>query len=443
MALSECSLEMLQYLKLKSVSELFEDIPKEIRIDGLRLPDGLSELELKRDLEALMSRNTPASSQPTFLGAGVYHHFIPAAVRAIVSRSEFMTSYTPYQPEISQGMLQSLFEYQSFMAELTGMDVVNSSMYDSSTALGEAVLMSHRISGGNRFLISRATSPEKKLVAKTYARGADIAVDEVDYDPTTGLVDLSDLKVKMKDDVSGFYFENPNFFGPIESQTEEIRAAVGSKTLVAGVNPMSLALLRPPGEMGADIVIGDAQVFGTPMSLGGPMIGIFGCKSEHVRKMPGRLIGMTTDIEGRRAYCMTLQTREQHIRRSKATSNICTNEALLALAAAAYLALVGRSGLRKIAAKNVENMHALSKRINEIKGFRAPHFKSAHFNEFVVSSDTDPEKIHRGLLARGVHGGLVLDRMFPELKQASLYATTEMHTKADHDKLVTALEAIR
>jgi glycine dehydrogenase subunit 1 len=386
MALSECSLEMLQYLKLKSVSELFVDIPREVRIDGLRLPDGLSELELKRDLEALMSSNIPASSQPTFLGAGVYHHFIPAAVRAIVSRSEFLTSYTPYQPEISQGMLQSLFEYQSFMAELTGMDVINSSMYDSSTALGEAVLMSHRISGGSRFLVSRATSPEKKLVAKTYARGADIAVDEVNYDPTTGLVDLFDLKVKMKDDVAGFYFENPNFFGPIESQAEEIRAVVGSKTLVAGVNPMSLALLRPPGDVGADIVIGDAQVFGTPMNLGGPMIGIFGCKSEHVRKMPGRLIGMTSDIEGKRAYCMTLQTREQHIRRSKATSNICTNEALLALAAAAYLALVGRSGLRKIAARNVENMHALSKRINETKGLRAPHFKSAHFNEFTRNS---------------------------------------------------------
>lgn len=443
MALSECSLEMLQYLKLKSVLELFEDVPKEVKIDGLRLPDGLSELELRRELEALMAGNTPASSQPTFLGAGIYHHFIPAAVRAIVSRSEFLTSYTPYQPEISQGMLQSLFEYQSLIAELTGMDVVNSSMYDSSTALGEAVLMSHRISGGNRFLISRATSPEKKSVARTYARGADIAVEEVGYDPTTGLVDLSDLRLKLKDDASGFYYESPNFFGPIESQAEEIRTIVGSKTLVVGVNPMSLALLRPPGESGADIVIGDAQVFGTPMSLGGPTIGIFGCKSDHVRKMPGRLIGMTTDIEGRRAYCMTLQTREQHIRRSKATSNICTNEALLALAAAAYLALVGRNGLRKIAAKNVENMHALARRINEIGGFRAPHFKSTHFNEFIVSSDTDPARIHKELLAKGVHGGLVLGKTFPELKHASLYATTEMHTKADHDKLIAALEAVK
>ena len=442
MALSECSLEMLRYLNLKSVNDLFVDIPEEVRVDGLHLPDGLSEIELRRELEALFSSNKPASSQPSFLGAGVYHHFIPAAVRTIISRSEFLTSYTPYQPEISQGMLQALFEYQSFMAELTGMDVVNSSMYDASTALGEAVLMSRRISGGDTFLISRAVSPEKKQVAATYARGANIRIDEVAYDKVTGLVDLTDLKSKMKDNILGFYFETPTFLGPIETEADEIRAVVGNKTLVTGVNPMSLALLRPPGEMGADIVVGDAQVFGTPMNLGGPMIGIFGCKEEHVRKMPGRLIGMTNDIEGKRAYCMTLQTREQHIRRSKATSNICTNEALLALAAASYLALVGRNGLREIAAKNVENMHSLSARINQLEGLRSPQFKSAHFNEFVVGSDIDSERIHKGLLSKGVQGGLVLDKMFPELKHATLYATTEMHTRQDHDKLIKALGAV-
>ena len=278
MALSECSLEMLQYLKLKSVDDLFKDIPKEVRIDGLRLPDGLSELDLRRELETMMAVNKTASSQPMFLGAGVYHHFIPAAVRTIVSRGEFITSYTPYQPEISQGMLQSLFEYQSFIAELTAMDVVNSSMYDSSTALGEAVLMSHRLSGGDTVLMSRAVSPEKKDVARTYARGADIKIVEVKFDPDTGQVDLSDLKSKVKDNIAGFYFETPNFFGPIEAHPDEIRKILGNKTMVVGVNPMSLALLRPPGEMGADIVIGDAQVFGSPMNLGGPMIGVFGCK---------------------------------------------------------------------------------------------------------------------------------------------------------------------
>ena len=442
MLLSECSLEMLQQMKLKSVEELFADIPKEVRIDGLKLPDGLSEIDLRRELASMMAPNRPASSMPNFLGAGIYNHFIPAAVRTIVSRSEFITAYTPYQPEISQGMLQSLFEYQSFMAELTAMDVVNSSMYDASTALGEAALMSHRISGGDRFLVSRATSPEKKAVSRTYARGADIRIEEVGYEPTTGLVDLVDLKSKMTDSASGFYFETPNYLGPIETRWDEIKRIVGAKTLVIGVNPMALSLLRPPGEMGADIVIGDAQVFGTPMNLGGPSIGVFGCKQEHVRKMPGRIIGMTNDLEGRTSYCMTLQTREQHIRRSKATSNICTNEALLALAAAAYLAVVGKSGLREIARRNVENMHSLSSRIGALKGFTAPRFKAAHFNEFTVSSEQSPEKLHGELIRRGIQGGLVLGSTFPELKNSALYCTTEMHSKSDHDRLISALEAI-
>ena len=414
MPISECSLEMLQALKLKSVEQLFDDIPKAVRIDGLRLPEGVSELDLQRELRTMMAVNRPASARPSFLGAGVYHHFIPAAVKTIVSRGEFITSYTPYQPEISQGMLQSMFEYQSFMAELTAMDVVNSSMYDASTALGEAVLMSHRIAGGGtKYLISRAISPEKKLVAKTYARGADISLVEVGFEQATGRVDVNDLKSKLKDDVCGFYFESPNFLGPVETQIPEIRAIMGQKPMTVGVNPMALALLRPPGDYGADIVIGDAQVFGTPMNLGGPMIGLFACRSEHVRKMPGRLIGMTTDLDGKIAYCMTLQTREQHIRRSKATSNICTNEALLALTAAAYLSVVGRNGLRRIATKNVENMRSLATRINAIKGFKAPRFNATHFNEFVVSSEHSSEKVHSHLIAEGIQGGYVLDESSP------------------------------
>jgi len=442
MELSKCSLDMLRTLGLKSVEELFSDIPEDVRTGGLKLPDGMSELELRRELGAILSSNKTATSHPNFLGAGVYNHFIPAAVKSIVGRSEFLTSYTPYQPEISQGMLQSLFEYQSFMTELTAVDVVNCSMYDASTALGEAVLMANRISGGSRFLVSRAVSPEKKAVARTYAKGADIKIAEVKFEPETGLVDLEDLKQKTVDGVCGFYFETPNFFGPIETKWDEIRQVLGERTMVVGTNPMSLALLRPPGEMGADIVVGDAQVFGTPMSLGGPTIGVFGCKSEHVRKMPGRLIGMTSDLDGERAYCMTLQTREQHIRRSKATSNICTNEALLALAAAAYLAVVGRNGLRTIAAKNVENMTALSSRIAKIKGYRSPRFKAAHFNEFVVESELSSGKIHKELLNKGIQGGYVLDQDFQDLKNSTLYATTEMHTRADHDKLVSALEEL-
>lgn len=442
MVLSKCSLDMLQEMGLRSIEELFTDIPAEVRTGGLKLPDGLGEMELRRELDKLLSTNRTVSARPSFLGAGVYHHFIPAAVRAITSRSEFITAYTPYQPEISQGMLQSLFEYQSYMSELTGMDAVNCSMYDGSTALGEAVLMSNRIAGGGEFLLSRAVSPEKKRVAELYASGADITIKEVGYEKTTGQVDLDDLRAKLSDNVSGFYFETPSFFGTLETKADEIRRILGNKMMVVGVNPLSLALVKPPADFGADIVIGDAQVFGIPMSLGGPMIGLFGCKIEHARKMPGRIIGMTTDAEGKRSFTMTLRTREQDIRRSKATSNICTNEALLALAATVHLAILGRSGLREVAARNVRNMMELSRRIAKIKGFVAPAFEAPHFNEFVVRSDVPSDRIHKELLARDIQGGFVLDRHFPELKNSSLYATTEMHSRQDFERLISALEAI-
>jgi glycine dehydrogenase subunit 1 len=437
---SKCSAQMIAELGISSVDRLFDDIPKEARTQGLRLPKGMDELQLTRELESMLSVNRPASRWLSFLGAGVYHHFIPAAVKTIASRSEFATSYTPYQPEISQGMLQALFEYQSFMSELTGVDDMNCSMYDASTASGEAVLMSHRISGGGRFLMSRSVSPERKDVARLYAKGANIEILEVGYSPESGQVDLSDLESKMGDDVIGFYFETPNFFGPLETGWREIRDILGEKTMVVGVNPLALALVKPPGEVGADIVVGDAQVFGVPMSYGGPSIGLFGCKADHVRKMPGRLIGMTEDAEGMRSFCMTLQTREQHIRRSKATSNICTNEALLAVAVAAHLALVGRSGLRNIALKNLENMRSLSRGMDALDGFDAPVFDAPHFNEFVVRSSIPAEDISRDLLERQIHGGVSLERWFPELRGCALYATTEMHTEADHGRLLAALE---
>ena len=434
---------MIAELGISSIDNLFEDIPQEVRIPGLKLPAGMSELELIREMERVLSANQPASRWLSFLGAGVYHHFIPAAVKTVISRSEFITSYTPYQPEISQGMLQAQFEYQSFMTELTSVDYMNCSVYDVSTAIGEAILMSHRIARGKRFLMSRSVSPERKEVARLYAKGADIEIVEVAYAPETGQVDISDLESKMSGDVIGFYFETPNFFGPLETGWKGIRDVLGEKTMVVGINPLALALVKPPGEMGADIVVGDAQVFGVPMSYGGPSIGIFGCKADHVRKMPGRLIGMTEDAEGRRSFCMTLQTREQHIRRSKATSNICTNEALLAVAVATHLAVLGRTGLRRIALRNLENMRSLSKRIDAVDGFDAPVFDAPHFNEFAVRSDVPAESIRKNLLDKRIHGGVSLDRWFPELKDCALYATTEMHSQTDHDRLLTALEGVR
>ncbi|MCJ7490507.1 MAG: aminomethyl-transferring glycine dehydrogenase subunit GcvPA [Thermoplasmata archaeon] len=440
---SKCSAQMIAELGISSIDSLFEDIPQEVRIPGLKLPAGMSELELIREMERILSTNQPASRWLSFLGAGVYHHFIPAAVKTAISRSEFITSYTPYQSEISQGMLQAQFEYQSFMVELTGVDYMNCSVYDASTAIGEAVLMGHRIAGGKKFLMSRSVSPERREVARLYAKGADIEIVEVAYAPETGQVDISDLESKMSSDVIGFYFETPNFLGPLETGWKGIRDVLGEKMMVVGVNPLALALVKPPGEMGADIVVGDAQVFGVPMSYGGPSIGIFGCKSDHVRKMPGRLIGMTEDAEGKRSFCMTLQTREQHIRRSKATSNICTNEALLAVAVAAHLAVLGRAGLRRTALKNLENMRSLSKRIDEIDGFDAPVFDAPHFNEFAVRSSIPAESIRKNLLDKRIHGGVSLDRWFPELKNCALYATTEMHSQTDHDRLLAALEGVR
>jgi glycine dehydrogenase subunit 1 len=440
---NECSAEMIARLGIQSIEELFKDIPQDLRTDGLDLPSGLQELDLRRRLDTILSRNVSASEWLSFLGAGMYHHHIPAAVRAVVSRSEFITSYTPYQSEVSQGMLQALFEYQSFMAELTAMDYVNCSMYDASTALGEAVLMSHRLVGGSQFLISRATSPEKADVARVYARGADIDVTEVGYDPRSGTVDVEDLESKMNDDVCGFYFETPNVFGVLETGWKRIREVVGERVLTIGSNPLALALLRPPGDMEADIVIGDAQALGVPMSLGGPSIGIFGCREEHVRKMPGRIIGMTEDADGRRSFCMTLQTREQHIRRSKATSNICSNEALLGVAVAAHVATLGRSGLRRVALTNLQNMKALSDGIDALGGFEAPAFDAHHFNEFVVRCKAPPEELNRSLRDRSIHGGFPLGRWFPELNDCFLAATTEMHSPADLRRFTEALEVGR
>lgn len=439
---SQCSAEMISALGLASIEDLFEDIPQEVRTGGLNLPDGVEEADLARELHELLGSNRPASEWLSFLGAGVYFHYIPAAVRNIISRSEFITSYTPYQSEISQGMLQALFEYQSFMAELTGVDIINSSMYDASTALGEAVLMSHRISGGTKFLSSRAVSPEKLSVAGLYAKGADVEIATVGYGEDSGLVDLNDLASKMTDDVCGVYFETPNFFGVLETDWKEIREIVGEKTLVIGANPLALALIKSPGDMGADIVIGDAQVLGVPMNLGGPSIGIFGCKTEHLRRMPGRIVGMTEDTEGTRSFCMTLQTREQHIRRSKATSNICTNEALLAVAVATHIALLGRSGLRRIALRNVQNMKNLATSIDSLEGYNAPVFDAPHFNEFVVRSPSRIDSLNESLRAEKIHGGLAVDGWFPELENCALLATTEMHTPDDHRRLIDALGAI-
>lgn len=431
---------MLRTMGLRSIEDLFADIPASVRIPKLDLPDGLPEDVVVARVTSMLAANRTVVDMPTFLGGGLYDHFVPASVRAITGRSEFYTSYTPYQPEISQGMLQALWEYQSLICELTGMDGANTSMYDGSTALGEAARMANRIHGGRIFLIPRALRHNRRAVLTNYLIGTGVEVREVDYDRETGMLDLVKLKGALSPDVCGVYVENPNFFGRFEEGLSEIRGLTQT-IFVVGVNPIAQAVVRPPGDFGADIVIGEGQPLGTQMNFGGPLLGIFACRQEHIRKMPGRVIGLTRDANGHRAFCMTLQTREQHIRREKAMSNICTNESLLAVAAAAYLSILGANGLRRVAAENIRRARDLAAAIDKIPGFTAPVFRGTHFNEFVVRHKDGYAAVHRLLLEKGVHGGMPLSRQLPELKDAALFATTGRHTPEAVAMLLKAMEA--
>ncbi len=435
--------EMLAELGLDDVDQLFEDIPKEVRTNGLKMAPGISEAEVLREVRGLLSRNLSVDEHPCFLGAGVYNHFVPSAVRSIISRSEFLTSYTPYQPEISQGMLQALFEYQSYIASLTGLDAVNSSNYDASTALGEAATMCMRLNERKRFLVPETMNWEKKSVLRNYAKGPGIEVVEYSYDPYTGELDLEDLRSKVTPDTSGIYVEVPNFFGVIDAHASMIKSEFPEVALVVGANPISLGVLKAPGDYGADICIGEGQVLGVPMNFGGPLLGVFACRQEHVRKMPGRVIGMTRDLDGEKAFCMTLQTREQHIRRSKATSNICTNEALMAVAAAAYLSILGKEGLENLAKVNISRARKLQKMIGQLDDFDSPFFDAYHFNEFVIRTPVRPEKLNKLLLRNGIIGGLPLHGHLRQLEDHMLICTTELHSDQDYERLISALREVQ
>ena len=432
--------EMLRALGAPDVAALFADIPAAVRVDGLDLPRGLAEPDVVSRVTSILRRNRMGEEMPTFLGAGLYDHFVPASVRAITARSEFYSSYTPYQAELSQGILQALFEYQSIVCELTGMDAANTSMYDGSTALGEAALMAARITGKREIVVPRALHWDRRQVLENYGRGPGLRIREVPFDRRTGTLDLAALRESVTEETAAVYVENPNFFGIFDDRVDEIRE-IARGLLVVGANPLSLAVARPPGDYGADIVVGEGQPLGNAVAFGGPLLGVFACREEHIRKMPGRVIGMTRDADGRRAFCMTMQSREQHIRREKAMSNICTNETLLAVASAAYGAILGGNGLRRLAERNVERARELAARIAGIAGFAAPAFHAEHFNEFVVRTARPYVEIHGALLRAGVHGGVSLEPHFPEVGHAALFATTEVHRPEDHDRLVAALEA--
>lgn len=439
--------EMLEEIGLSDIKDLFVDIPEEIRLKReLNLPAQMPELDVGRHIVEISSKNKNFNQAPVFLGGGVWPHHIPAHVRSIVQRAEFLTAYTPYQPEVSQGMLQAQFEYQSLITELVGLEVANSSMYDWGSAAGEAALMSARLTGRKKFLVPDLISPERLSVIENYAVGPGLRIEKVSHDRKSGLIDLDELKKKLDRETAGVYVENPSYLGFLETQADEISemAHSGGAVFVVGVNPISLGIIKPPGEYGADIVVGEGQPLGNPVSFGGPTLGIFACRGEQrfIRQMPGRIIGMTLAADGKtRGYTMVLQTREQHIRREKATSNICSNQALCAVAAAAYLATLGSEGLREVASICASNARYVMKRLSEIDGIQAPVFDSSHFNEFTLKCNKKGatiEKINSELLKRGVHGGKSIRGEFPELGETALLCTTELHSKRDIDKLVEA-----
>ncbi len=435
--------KMLEFLGLKEVAELFQDIPSELRTNGLDLPRGQDEETTTRKVLQVLSKNRSCADVLSFLGAGYYDMYVPAVVDSIISRSEFYTSYTPYQAEVSQGLMQALFEYQSLICELTGMEAANSSMYDASTALGEAALMCYRISRRKEFVVPRGVHWEKRAVLKNYTRGPGIAVREVDFDPLNGTLDLAALGDAVGSDTSGIYVESPNFFGLLDEGTLSIKEEHPGILLVVGINPLAQGVVRAPGDYGADIVIGEGQPLGNWMNLGGPSLGIFACRQEHIRRMPGRVIGLTRDVEGSRAFCMTLQTREQHIRRQRAMSNICTNETLLAIAAAVYLAHLGRRGLKELGVRLIERSRELMGRMDALQGIQAPIFPGRYFNEFPARFSEPYESVHHHLIQRGIQGGVDLSSEFPELGPSALFAVTDRHRGEDFDRLIQSLRDLR
>jgi glycine dehydrogenase subunit 1 len=431
---------MLAAIGVKAVEELFADIPAQARLQTpLNLPKALTELDLVRHMDALASRNADPSAFVSFLGGGIYDHFVPAVVDAVTSRGEFATAYTPYQPELSQGMLQAIYEFQTLICALTGMDMANASMYDGATAMAEAALMLTSATGRTEVVVSRSVHPHYRQVLRTYCEAAGVTLIECPY--VDGLTDAAALAQLVSDRTACVLVQYPNFFGCIEDLPALIAVAEkhGARSVVSA-DPVALALLKPPGEYGADVVVGEGQGIGLAMGFGGPLLGFFACKSEYQRRFPGRIVGMTHDSSGRRGFTMTLRTREQDIRREKATSNICTNEALMALAASVHLCALGPEGLREVADLCLQKAHYAHDRLTEVVGVR-PAFRSPFFKEFVVSISTQ-RPVHdlcRALIPRGLLAGYSLGESYPELQDGLLIAVTERRTKAEIDLLVEAI----
>ena len=420
--------EMLAILGVRSIDDLFLDIPEAYRNPPLHLPDPLSELEIQQELAALASRNRPLGSGPSFLGAGSYHHFIPSIVKALVTRGEFLTAYTPYQAEASQGTLQVIFEFQTLVCNLYGMEVANAGMYDGATSLAEAVLMACRVTKRNKVALADSLSPTYQEVIRTYCQAQDIDANTV---PSTS--------PNIDDGTACFAVQYPNYFGYVEDMGGHASAAHNQGGLfVVSADPTAMGMFQPPGHYDADIVTGEGQPLGIPPSFGGPYVGLFATKQEYVRQMPSRLSGRTVDRHGNPGYVLTLQTREQHIRRERATSNICTNEALYALASTIYLAALGKQGLKQVAELCYQKAHYAASQIAALPGYSLP-FDGTFFQEFAVSCPVPPAEVNRKLLDRHILGGLDVSESVPN---GMLFCVTEMNSRKDIDALVDVLKGI-
>src|SRR5579859_1452268 len=428
--------EMLGAIGAKSIEELFFSIPDKYRLrEPLKLPGPYSEAEIIQYFTERAVENSPGYSG--FRGAGVYNHLRSVVTDAIIQRGEFLTSYTPYQAEISQGTLQAIFEFQTLMCQLTGQEVANASMWDGSTATTEAMLMAERVTGRTRVLVARSLHPEYRDVLRTYAKNSGLQVQEIPYG-ASGTINQKALQSAIRDDVAAVVVQSPNFFGAVEpvSQLAEVVRASGALLVVAITEGVSLGALRPPSE--ADIVAMEGQSFGLPPSYGGPFVGVIASREKYVRQMPGRLAGQTTDLEGRRGFVLTLATREQHIRREKATSNICTNQALCALAATVHLTLLGKEGLREMAQQNLSKARFALAELTKIPGVRRA-FDAPFFNEFTLEFPRSVKIVNSELLRDKIVGPLALGTAYPELTKHALVCVTETSTRADIEKLAAAV----
>ncbi|MBI1281239.1 MAG: aminomethyl-transferring glycine dehydrogenase subunit GcvPA [Anaerolineaceae bacterium] len=431
--------QMLSAIGVTTIEDLFEAVPSSHRFPKLDLPKPLSEMEVTAELSALADANEHAADFAIFRGAGAYHHFIPSAISHLVLRGEFLTAYTPYQPEVSQGTLQAIYEYQSMMCALTGMDAANASHYDGATSLAEAVTVALEVGRHkrNKVILSPAINPQYRAVVRTYHQGTNTK-----FVGDSGRADIADLLEMLDENTAMVAVSYPNFFGQIDDFSklaEKVHQA--GALLVMVVNPTALGLLKSPGELGADIVVGEGQPLGIALNFGGPYLGFFAVRTEYVRKIAGRIIGETVDKEGRRAYVMTLRPREQDIRREKATSNICTNQGLMSLTACIYMSLMGKYGMRKVAELCYHKAHYAAKQIAEVKGFTVDTSKP-FFHEFVVKCPKPVAEINDKLIEKGIIGGYDLGLDYPHLKDNMLVCVTETNSKDEIDALVEALKEV-